>query len=100
LPKVERLELGTTKCTSESKHAFVNNWLFRIKWGFRFRTKGNTKWMKKKLWKSWMKKLNEYLTWVYFGFIHHYMSRLLIILKSISGQKVISRYQKIQYLRG
>jgi hypothetical protein len=38
-----------------SKHTFVNNWLFRIKWGFRFRANGNPKWMNKKS----MKKLDE-----------------------------------------
>jgi len=47
----------------KSKHASVNNWLFRIKWGFRFRAKGNPKWMKKKLWKSWMKEF-EWITQV------------------------------------
>jgi hypothetical protein len=64
LPKVKRLEWQSTH--QNNKHASVNNWLFRVNWGFRFRAKGKAKWMGKKL----MKKLDEYLTWVYFGFTH------------------------------
>jgi hypothetical protein len=44
--------------------------------------------MEKKL----MKKLDEQLTWVYFGFTHQDTSMLLIFFKSISNHEDIGQY--------